>query len=185
MAIANVSAASSTSTNWLKEAQESLAASEMPGGMMGALQDSRSGYSIKTFLAKSQNNSYAMAQIMQGAQQSAGALAAQMSHAAAKKRYDEQVALQVKLNPVHANFTPPQEFNPVIYFGDGSSMDTENNIYTSSTGKQIDTTTGLEYHDPKSIVTMANGAYLDTQNNILHMSDGTKVDTISGVIITA
>jgi hypothetical protein len=56
---------------------------------------------------------------------------------------------------------------------------------TMSNGKQIDTTTGLEYHDPKSIVTMANGAYLDTQNNILHMSDGTQVDTITGLKITA
>jgi hypothetical protein len=53
-----------------------------------------------------------------------------------------------------------------------------------SGGKQIDTTTGLEYHDPKSIVSMANGAYLDTKNNILHMSDGTQVDTITGLKIT-
>ena len=82
------------------------------------------------------------------------------------------------------NFNPPKELDPVIYFGDGSSIDTQNNIYTKSNGQQVDTTTGLEYHDPKSIVTMANGAYLDTQNNILHMSDGTKVDTISGLKIT-
>jgi aerobic-type carbon monoxide dehydrogenase small subunit (CoxS/CutS family) len=108
-----------------------------------------------------------------------------MSQAAAKKRYDEQVALQVKLNPVHANYTPPKGLDPVIYFGDGSSIDTTSNIMTMSNGKQIDTTTGLEYHDPKSIVTMANGAYLDTQNNILHMSDGTQVDTITGLKITA
>ena len=53
-----------------------------------------------------------------------------------------------------------------------------------SNGKQIDTVTGLEYHDPKSIISMANGAYLDTQNNILHMSDGTQVDTITGLKIT-
>ena len=97
MAIAAVSAASSTSSNWLKEAQDALAASQTPGGMMGALQDSRAGYSIKTFLAKSQNNSYALAQIAQNAQTSSSALVVQMSQAAAKKRYDEQVALQVKL----------------------------------------------------------------------------------------
>ena len=185
MAIANVSAASSTSPNWLKEAQESLAASEAPGGMMGALQDARSGSSsIKTFLAKSQNNLYALAQIAQNAQTSSSALTVQMSQAAAKKRYDEQVALQVKLNPVHANFTPPQGLEPVIYFEDGSSLDTTSNILTMSNGKQIDTTTGLEYHDPKDIVSMANGAYLDTKNNILTMSDGTKVDTITGLKIT-
>jgi hypothetical protein len=185
MAIANVSAASSTSPNWLKEAQDALAASESPGGMMGALQDSRSGSSSNaTFLAKSQNNLYALAQISQNSMASAGALAAQMAHAAHQKRYNEQVALQMKLNPVHENFNPPQELDPVIYFGDGSSMDTQNNIYTKTNGQQVDATTGLEYHDPKSIVAMANGAYLDTQNNILHMSDGTKVDTISGLKIT-
>ena len=184
MAIAAVSAASSTSSNWLKEAQESLAASETPGGMMGALQDTRAGYSIKTFLAKSQNNLYALAQIAQNAQTSSSALTMQMSQAAAKKRYDEQVALQVKLNPVHSNYTPPKGLDPFIYFEDGSSIDTTSNIMTLSSGKQIDTTTGLEYHDPKSIVSMANGAYLDTKNNILHMSDGTKIDTITGLKIT-
>ena len=184
MAIAAVNAASSTASNWLKEAQESLAAAEAPGGMMGALQDSRAGYSIKTFLAKSQNNLYALAQIAQNAQTSSSALTLQMSQAAAKKRYDEQVALQVKLNPVHSNYTPPKGLDPVIYFEDGSSLDTTSNILTMSNGKQIDTTTGLEYHDPKSIVSMANGAYLDTKNNILTMSDGTKVDTITGLKIT-
>ena len=184
MAIASVSAASSTSPNWLKEAQESLVASETPGGMMGALQDSRAGYGIKTFLAKSQNNLFALAQIAQNAQTSYSALTIQMSQAAAKKRYDEQVALQVKLNPVHSNYTPPKGLDPVIYFGDGSSIDTTSNIMTMSSGKQIDTTTGLEYHDPKSIVSMANGAYLDTKNNILHMPYGTQVDTVTGLKIT-
>ena len=186
MAIASVSAASSTSPNWLKEAQDALAASQTPGGMMGALQDARTvSSSNATFLARSQNNLYALAQISQNAMASAGALAAQMAHTAALKRSDEQAALQAKLNPVQTNFNPPKEFDPVIYFGDGSSMDTQNNIYTKTNGQQVDATTGLEYHDPKSIVTMANGAYLDTQNNILHMSDGTKVDVISGVKITA
>jgi len=185
MAIAPVSAASSTSSNWLKEAQDALVASESPGGMMGALQDSRAGYSIKTFLAKSQNNLFALAQIAQNAQTSSSALTIQMSQAAAQKRYNEQVELQVKLNPVHTNYTPPKGLDPVIYFGDGSSIDTTSNIMTLSNGKQIDTTTGLEYHDPKDIISMANGAYLDTKNNILTMSDGTKIDTVSGLKITA
>ena len=151
---------------------------------MGALQDSRADNSIKSFLTKSQNNANALASIVQNSQQSAGALAAQMSNAAQKKRYDEQVALQVKLNPVHTNYTPPKEFDAVVYFGDGSSFDTDSNIYTSSTGKQFDNTTGIEYRDPKTTIAMANGAYMDTKNNILHMSDGTQVDTLSGVKIT-
>ena len=53
-----------------------------------------------------------------------------------------------------------------------------------SDGKQFDTTTGLPYHDPNTIISMANGAYLDTKNNILTMSDGTQMDTITGLKIT-
>jgi hypothetical protein len=186
MAIASVNSASSTSTNWLKEAQESVAASETPGGMMGALQDARSGsYTIKTFLAKSQNSLYALAQIAQSSQVSAGALASQMAQTAAKKRNDEQVALLVKLNPVQQNFNAPKELDPIIYFGDGGSINTTTNIMTLSSGTQIDTTTGLQYHDPKTIISMANGAYLDTKNNILTTSNGTRIDTISGLVITA
>ena len=161
MAIAAVNAASSTASNWLKEAQDSLAASEAPGGMMGALQDARGNLaSIKTFLAKSQNNAFNLAQISQNSQISAGALAAQMASAAAKKRNDEQIALLQKLNPVHSNFNPPAELDPVIYFEDGGSLDTSTNIMTMSNGTQIDTTTGLQFIDPKSIISMANGAYL-------------------------
>jgi hypothetical protein len=108
----------------------------------------------------------------------------QMSQAAAEKRYNDQVALQVKLNPVHQNFNPPAELDPVIYFNDGSSIDTTNNIMTMSNGTQIDTTTGLRYTDPASLISMANGAYLDTKNNILTMADGTRIDTITGLKIT-
>ena len=153
--------------------------------MMGALQDARySSGSIKTFLAKSQNTMYSLAQIAQSNRTSVGALAAQMSSAAAQKRYAEQVALMAKLNPVHSNFNPPRELDPFIYFEDGSSIDTDRNILTMSNGKQIDTITGLKYHDPKSIISMVNDAYLDTQNNILTMADGTGIDTITGLTIT-
>ena len=184
MAIATVSAASSTSNNWLKEAQESLAASEQPGGMLGTLQDARSGYSLKTFLAKSQNAAYALAQITASNQTSANALLVQMSQTSAQKRHDELVALAAKLNPVQTNYTPPKGLDPVVFFDDGSTLDTTSNILTMSNGKQIDTTTGQEYHDPKDIISMANGAYLDTKNNILHMADGTQLDSITGVKIT-
>jgi hypothetical protein len=184
MAIASVSAASSTSPNWLKEAQESIAASESPGGMLGTLQDARSGYSLKTFIAKSQNASYALAQISASAQTSANQLLVQMSQTSAQKRRDELTALAAKLNPVQTNYTPPKGLDAIVFFDDGTTLDTNSNIMTMSNGKQIDTTTGQEYHDPKDIVNMANGAYLDTKNNILTMSDGTKIDTVSGLKIT-
>jgi hypothetical protein len=185
MAIASVSAASATSSNWLKEAQDSLLASAAPGGMMGALQDARSGSSsIKTFLAKSQNNMYNLAQISQNSQISAGALAAQMSAAANQKLRDERIALAQKLNPQHTNYNPPAQLDPVIYFQNGGSLDTTSNILTMANGTQIDTVTGLQYYDPNSFISMANGAYLDTKNNVLTMSDGTKIDTITGLKIT-
>ena len=186
MAIANVSAASSTAPNWLKEAQDAIAASASPGGMMGALQDARSGAdgSVRTFLAKSQNTMFDLEQIAQSAQTSSNQLLVQMSQASAHKRHNELVALAAKLNPVQSNSTPSKGLDPFIFFEDGSSLDTTSNIMTMSNGKQIDTATGLEYHDPKDIISLANGAYIDTKNNILHMSDGTKVDTVSGVKIT-
>jgi hypothetical protein len=185
MRIAAFNAASATAPNWLKEAQESIAASEAPGGLMGALQDSRAGYSIKTFLAKSQNNLYAMAQIAQGAQSSSAALTMKMADSAAQKRGEELAARAAKLNPQQTNYTPPAELDPVIYFEDGSSIDTSRNILTRVDGKQFDTVTGLEYHEPGSIVSMANGAYLDTKNNILTLADGTKIDSVTGLKITA
>jgi hypothetical protein len=73
---------------------------------------------------------------------------------------------------------------PVIYFSDGSTLDTINNIFTMSDGKQVDATTGQPYVDPNSVIRMANGAYLDTKNSILHMADGTEIDAVTGLIIT-
>jgi hypothetical protein len=186
MAIASVNAASSTSNNWLKEAQDAIAASESSAGMMGALQDSRGDTgSIKTFLAKSQNAMYNLAQISQNSQASAGALYAQMATAAAQKRAADNAAMQAKLNPVQTNFNPPAQLDPVLYFDDGSSIDTTSNIMTRADGTQIDITTGQTYVDPATLVSMANGAYLDTKNNVLTMADGTKIDTVTGLKITA
>lgn len=187
MAIAYISAASSTAPNWLKEAQESLAASENPGGLLGTLQDARASNlgSIKTYLARSQNQAANLALITQNSQTSSGALVSRMAQDAANKRLNERLALAAKLNPDQTNFNPPRKLDPVIYFGDGSSVDTTSNIMTLSSGTQIDTTTGLQVVDTKSIVQMANGAYLNTSTNILTMPDGTKIDTVTGLTVTA
>lgn len=185
MAIASVNAASSTGANWLKEAQASIAASASPGGLLGTLQDARSDpSSLKTFLARSTNATNSLALIAQNGQSSAGALASQMAASAAQKRQSELIALVQKLNPVQTNYTPPAPVD-AVYFENGGSLDTSTNILTMANGTQIDTTTGLQYHEPGSIVSMANGAYLDTKNNILTMSDGTKIDTVTGLTITS
>jgi hypothetical protein len=177
--------ASSTAPNWLKEAQESIAASENPGGLLGTLQDARSGSSLKAFLAKSQNAATNLALINQGTASSQNQLTLQLADAAQQRRMQEKLALAQKLNPQQTNFNPPTQLDPFIYFQDGSSIDTQNNILTMANGTQIDTTTGLQIIDQSSIISMANGAYLDTKNNILTMSDGTKIDTVTGLKITA
>jgi hypothetical protein len=107
-----------------------------------------------------------------------------MADAAQAKRMQEKLALQQKLNPQSQNFNPPTQLDPIIYFEDGSNIDTTTNILTMATGKQVDITTGLEVIDPSTRISMANGAYLDTKNNILTMADGTKIDTVTGLKIT-
>jgi hypothetical protein len=177
--------ASATAPNWLKEAQESIAATENPGGLMGMLQDSRYPASIKNFLAKSQATASNLALMAQSTTQAQSTLTLQMSDSAQQKLQQEKIAMLVKLNPQQSNFNPAKELDPFIYFDDGTSIDTANNIMTMSNGTQIDTTTGLQIIDHSSIISMANGAYLDTKNNILTMSDGTKIDTVTGLKVTA
>jgi hypothetical protein len=182
MAVSSI--ASSTAPNWLKEAQESIAASENPGGLLGTLQGAKNPGSLKQFLNNSQNTAAALAQINSNTAQSQNTLTIQMSNDAAQKRAVERQALLQKMNPQQTNFNPPTELDSFIYFEDGTSIDTVNNIMTMANGTQIDTTTGLTYIDPKSIISMANGAYLDTKNNIMTMSDGTRIDTVTGLKIT-
>jgi hypothetical protein len=177
--------ASSTASNWLKEAQDSIVASESPGGLLGALQNAKNPGSLTNFLSNSLNNANNLALINSSTAQSQNTLTIQMANDAAQKRADERAALAQKLNPQQTNFNPPKELDSFIYFEDGTSIDTVNNIMTMPNGTQIDTTTGLTYIDPKSIISMANGAYLDTKNNIMTLSDGTKIDTVTGLKITA
>src|SRR6187200_487658 len=140
MAITAINIASATGTNWLKEAQQAIADAASPGGLLGSLQDATAANpgSIKTFLAKSQNNMYAFAQISQSSQSAAGALAAQMSDAANQKLRAERVALAQKMNAQQTNYNAPTELDPVIYFEDRGSFDTSRNILTMADGKQFD-----------------------------------------------
>ena len=79
---------------------------------------------------------------------------------------------------------PTNVLDPVIYFPDGSTIDTNSNIMTMANGTQIDTTTGTKVIDTSSIMQLANGAYLDTQDNIMTMPDGTQIDTVTGLTIS-
>ena len=189
-AIAPISIASSTSSNWLDEAATAIQASQSPDGLMGMLQTAANNGAIgsnRSFLATSQNNANAFANIAQSSVQAAGQFYAQLAAANGQKAAADRQAQEAALlnPPAQTNFTPPLELPSVIYNSDGSSLDTTSNIMTLSNGKQIDVTTGLPYVDPNSIVQLANGAYLDTNANILHESDGTQVDATTGIKITA
>jgi hypothetical protein len=184
-AIANVNLASATAPNWLKEAQESLINAANPGGLMGALQNSKyKPGTIKSFLVNSQNNANGFAFIAQGNLQAATNLYAQMASQAFEKRIAERFEAARRQSEPQVNYTPPKELDRIIYFNDGTTIDTELGILTFPDGKQIDTKTGKEYIDEAFIIRMANGAYLDTKNSILHLADGTKIDTITHLTIT-
>jgi len=183
--IAPISIASATAGNWLKEAQESLIAAETQGGLLGTLRDARhANGSIKSFLARSQNTAADIALIAQSSGDSVRELTLQMAAEAFQKRVAERLAAAQKQSAPQKNYTPPKGLDPFIYFDDGSSIDTQNNILTLADGTQIDTTTGLPYVEPGSLIQMANGAYLDTKNNILTLPDGTKIDTVTGLIVS-
>jgi hypothetical protein len=185
-AIPGINIASSTSSNWLAEAQTAMQAPD--GGMMGALQTATAGPdgSIKSFLATSQSNADAFASIAQSSVQAAGQFYAQLAATEGQQAAEDRQAKEAALlnPPAQTNYTPPRQLDPVVYYDDGSSLDTTSNIMTLSNGSQVDITTGLPYIDPKSIIEMANGAYLDTTNNILHEADGAQVDATTGLKVS-
>jgi hypothetical protein len=184
MAITAVNLASSTAPNWLKEAQEAMVAAANPGGLIGALANARDPGSLKSFLANSEKTAASFALMSQSTLTATFNLTLQQADAAAQKRADEKLAAQLKQLEQPVNYTPPHGLDAIIYFEDGSTLDTVNNILTQVDGKQIDTTTGQLYIEPGSLIQMANGAYLDTKNNILTMPDGTRIDIVTGVILT-
>ena len=171
--------------NWLDEAYRSIeAAKKNNGGLMGMLESARSGHSVKAFLKRSATNANNIALITQNGIGNAGALVSQMAQQNmerenAKAMEKVMAELQESRNRVKAE----NVLDSMIYFNDGSTIDTVNNIRTTPNGTQYDTVTGALYVDPLSIIQMANGAYLDTKNNIMTMSDGTRIDINTGLKI--
>lgn len=175
--------ASATAPNWLAEAQTAIVTSSYQGGMLGALQNSKQAPgSISSFLNNTVSNSSSFALIAQNSVSASGTLASQIGSAIYRQALVDKLS---KLNPpAQVNYTPPKGLAPIIYFDDGTTLDTVNNILTFTDGTQIDTTTGGPVIDPKSIINMPDGSYLDTKNNVLTMANGTKIDTITGLNIT-
>src|ERR1700740_1208491 len=148
------------------------------------LRDARAGSSVTSFLDKSSNTANAFALIAQNNVTGAGSLVAQIAtqnkqQADAQKLQDALAAL----SETQAQVQRKNVLDPVIYFQDGSTIDTNSNILTTAKGTQIDTTTATKGMHSSSLIQMANGAYLDTKNNILTMPDVSQIDTVSGLKI--
>ena len=177
---------SPASSVWLADTYTAIQNSKSSGGLLGMLDNARGNDgSLKSFVQSSSSAANAFALISQNTVSSAGSFYAQM---ASQRQQDEDAKkLQDQLDAAAASsqmVQPENKLDPFIYFDDGSSIDTNNNILTTKDGKQIDITTGLEVIDTSSIMQLANGAYLDTKNNILTLQDGTKIDTVTGLKIS-
>ncbi len=171
-------------SNWLNDTLVAIQSSQTSAGILGALQNVGDG-SVSSFLSQSSTIAGNFATITQNNQSSQSAYYAQLASQAQDQRNEK--ILQKLLKDLSASQNQVKEENvldPYIYFSDGTSIDTVNNIMTKPDGTQYDTTNGALYVDPASIIQFANGSYLDTKNNILTMSDGTKIDTVTGLKIS-
>jgi hypothetical protein len=181
------SAGSSMATNWLADTITAIKNNQNQGGLLGMLQNAAtSDGSINSFLRQSSNSANAFATISQTSLTNASSLVAQiaannMQQANAKKLQDALNQLTAKQQEVQ----PKNTLDPVIYFADGSTIDTTSNILTETDGTQYDITTGLKYVDPSSIVQLGNGAYLNSKSNIMTLADGTQIDTVTGLTVPA
>ena len=169
------------SGSWISSVWSAGTTATEGSGIMGALQGSKKYPlgSAKALLANNANNALAMATIAQIGVTDLTTLAIQAGDLAMQKRAQERAALLAK----GASIPPAPLMDSVVYFENGSTLDTIKNVLTLVNGKKIDAITGANWVDPASIINLANGSYLDTANNILTLADGTRVDAITGLTI--
>jgi hypothetical protein len=175
----------SSTANWLADTFTAIQNDQNQGGLLGMLQNSGGDGSVSSFLSQSTTIANNFALISQNNVTSAGSFYAQIAsqnqqEQDAKKLQDAMDALSASQQMVQ----PKNVLDPIIYFANGSTLDTNSNILTMFDGTQIDTTTGTKYVDPASIMQLANGAYLNTQTNILTMADGTQINTVTGLKVS-
>ena len=177
--------AQSAMPNWLAPTITAIKNQANEGGLLGMLDSAGGDGSISSFLSRSQATAGNFASISQNSISNASSLVAQIASqnlqdANSKKLQDALASLSATQQMVQAQ----NVLDPVIYFQDGSNIDTNSNILTMANGTQIDTTTGLKVVDTSSIMQLANGAYLNTATNILTMADGTQIDTVTGLTVS-
>ena len=163
-------------SNWLASAFTAIKNQASQGGILGALQNG--GVSAS-------QAANAFATISLGSTQNKSQLVQQIAASNAQQQANDKLQKAIEeLNATANQLQPQNNLDPFIYFPNGSSIDTTNNILTMSDGTQIDITTGLRYVDPAYVIHLANGAYIDTKNNIMFMPDGTEIDTLTGLKIS-
>ncbi len=178
---------SNSSANWLASTWSDIQTSESStSGILGALQSSASSSadSLSSFINDT-SISDALSTISQTSTTNTSAFYAQL--ASQNQQAAQKATLQKALDDLQSSkdaVQPTNVLDPDIYFQDGSYLDTNSNILTMSDGTQYDTTTGLKYVDPSSLIQFGNGSYLDTKNNVLTMTDGTQIDTVTGLKLT-
>lgn len=178
--------AGSAVPNWLASTLTAIKNQANEGGLLGMLDSAGSSDgSISSFLGRSSTTAGNFAQISQNSVTNASSLVAQIAsqniHDANLKELQDALT---SLSDTQQQLQPKNVLDPIIFFPDGSTIDTNSNILTMANGTQIDTTTGAKVIDTSSLIQMANGAYLDTKNNILTMPDGTEIDTVTGLKIS-
>jgi hypothetical protein len=175
----------STTSNWLADTFTAIQNEQNQGGLLGMLQNAGGDGSVSSFLGQSATAANQLALISQNNVTNAGSFYAQVASQTIKDRNDKitQDALDALARTQQA-VQPKNVLDPIIFFSDGTTIDTTSNIMTRPDGTQYDVTTGVKYVDPASIIELANGAYLDTKNNILTMSDGTRIDTVTGLKVS-
>ncbi len=170
-------------SNWVADTMTAIKNSQSSGGILGALETASSGST--SFISQSKTYANNFATISQGGVSSATTFYTQL--AAQNIKDHNAKILQKTLDALQASqkmVKAKNVLNPVIYFKDGTTIDTTSNIMTKPDGTQYDITTGAKYLDPNKVIQLGGGAYVDTQNNILVMADGTQIDTVTGLKIT-
>jgi hypothetical protein len=181
-----VGANSAPTSNWIADTMTSIQNSKNSAGIIGALQDAGSNDgSLSSFIGISSSFANDFATISQSSVTSASSFYAQIaSQNQQNKSADVLQKMMKALTQSQHMVKSKNVLDSVIYFSDGTTIDTNANIMTKPDGTQYDITTGALYVDPASIIQMANGSYLDTKNNILTLADGTQVDTVTGLTIS-
>ena len=181
---ANIGSASAPKSNWIADTMTAIQNSANPAGILGALSNMGDG-SLSSFVGQTKAAANNFATIAQTNVGNTSAFYAQLASQNQQQRQQDQLQKALdQLNQTQNMVQPKNTLDPVIFFPDGTIIDTTSNIMTKPDGTQYDVTTGAKYVDPASIIQMANGAYLNTSTNILTMSDGTQIDTVTGLKVS-